>query len=937
MKKLVDKRYKFPVCLSLCMLVLCVLLSSCRRGDGEATTSQDTYPPADTTLPLSPETTAPETEGETENIPDTTVIPEIYEAYVYVYDSLDQSVKHTLKPGETLPSDLLEDSVRSTDDRVSAELRGYEYSIVKDGERKPYDLNDPPAVTEDGMHIYPIIEYSYLVSFDAGEGEFPDGVAYSFFVRSGETVKVSDLLSKMPEKAADAEYAYPLAGFMLDGKQLPADLQFTVEAPAELVAVYDKEELSYIVNISTEVGELIGGGKTQTILCNYREAEKLIESYNRYSSQDVYLHDALHDFVGITVTKEGREWTIVLNWSHTDIRYTVTFDYGDGQEAVLSQISADGNVILPTPERREDKERYYDFVGWRDKDGQLYNGGAEITVSESMSFSAEFVPSARKVYTIVFNTKVGVFSDGSASLTLTGYYGDELTLPKPPSDSSLRVGDVVFEFVGWDAEPPAKFTDNLTFNAVYTTPEPVYYLNFYIDGELYLSVPYYASAEILAPERPEMLAGLIFSGWTDMPEKMPESDTDVYATSRMPEIVYMLDGEVFSRTEAKAGTLVTLAAPAQKYGHTVSGWSTEDIDSLSDGGFVMPEKDVVFSALSSPNPHTVKYIIDGNTVYSDSVFFGDIYTVRGIEVKTGYNFTGWKIQSPSLDAEIGIISVPDEDVVFVGGFERCLYKVNYYLDEILLYAEEYYYGDTVFLRPDEEQAGCTFTWNSSGADILSGVFSMPAGDVDIYGIFSDGDNKIIFIIDGKEYGSIGVTAGENVDLGFMPTRFGYTFTGWSCDETDVSTGEFIMPEGDIVLRGSFIPNAYDIYFIDIATGTVINTSHLDYGSSFSLGDRIYCDAGKISNGWVLLAGHAVKEGDKYIMPNSDVLFGVVWIDCLTLEIDEDYHIPYFALLYDEYGGCRYDGETKTVYISDPSIEVNGESEGIKIVYEYEKQ
>lgn len=932
MEKLVDKRYKLPICLSLCLLVLCVLLSSCTPGGSEVTTSHVTDPtPESSALP--PETTVSETEEETTDAPDTTVIPEINEAYVYVYDHLNHSVKHTLKTGETLPKDMLDSSYPS-DEGVLIELKGYEFSITKDGERKPYDINNPPAVTLDGMHIYPILEYSYRVRFTAGEGKFADGVATEFFVKSGDTVKVSELLAKMPEKAEDAEYAYPLTGFMLDGKQISADSSFTVESPAELVAVYGKEELIYTLNISTEVGELIGGGKEQTITCNYREAEKLIESYNNYSSQDVYLHDALHDFLGITVSKEGREWNIVLNWTHTDIRYTVTFDYGEGQEAVLSQISADGKAILPTPERREDKDRYYDFVGWRDEKGQLYNGGAEITVNENMSFSAEFSPSERKVYRVVFNTKVGVFSDGSTSVVVTGHYGDDLTPPKAPDAASLKVGEVVFEFVGWDAQPPATFTENLTFNAVYTSPEPVYYLNFYIDDELYLSVPHYANAALTPPARPESLVGMIFSGWTDMPEAMPESDTDVHATSRMPEIVYMLDGEVFSRTEAKAGTLVTLAAPAQKYGHTVSGWSTEDIESLTEGGFVMPEKDVVLSAVSSPNPHTVKYVIDGETVYSDSVLFGEIYTVRGIEVKTGYNFTGWKIQNPSVDAEIGIISVPDEDIVFVGGFERCSYKVNYYLDEILLYIDEYYYGDTVVLRPDEEQAGCTFTWNSSGADISSGIFSMPAGDVDIYGIFSDGDNKIVFVIDGKEHGTIGVTAGETVDLGYIPTRIGYTFNGWSCDDVDVSNGEFIMPEGDIILRGSFIPNAYDVYFIDIATGKVITTSYLDYGSSFSLGDRIYCDAGKIGNGWVLIAGHAISNGDEYIMPDSDVIFGMIWEDCLTLEIEEGYHIPYFALLYDEYGGCRYDDTTKTVYISDPSIKIAGESEGITVVYEY---
>ena len=168
------------------------------------------------------------------------------------------------------------------------------------------------------------------------------------------------------------------------------------------------------------------------------------------------------------------------------------------------------------------------------------------------------------------------------------------------------------------------------------------------------------------------------------------------------------------------------------------------------------------------------------------------------------------------------------------------------------------------VRPNEEQTGCTFAWSSAGVDITSGIFIMPAGDVDIYGAFSAGDNTMIFMIDGKEYGRIGAVSGQTVDLGMMPTKYGHTFSGWTCDEIDVSEGVFKMPEGDIVLRGSFVPNAHDIFFIDIASDVIINTSHLDYSARFSLVDRIYTAPGKVSDGWILLAGHALLDGDEYI-------------------------------------------------------------------------
>ena len=517
---------------------------------------------------------------------------------------------------------------------------------------------------------------------------------------------------------------------------------------------------------------------------------------------------------------------------------------------------------------------------------------------------------------------------------LTGYYGDPLV---PPTLTDVTFGEVVYEFKGWNAEIPATFGDDMAFTAVYVTEKPVYFINYYLDGDLYLTEHHYAGTTLILPEEPETAEGYIFGGWNDVPELMPEGDVDIYSETRLPKVIYLLDGEEVSSQSARAGTIITLAAPAWKQGYTVSGWSTESIEGLTDVGFIMPAFDVIFEAFSSPNKHTVKYILDGIEIYSDTVHFGELYTVRGIEVRLGYDFSGWKVQNHGVEFPGGVFTVPDEDVVFFAESRRCSYKVNYFLEDELLYSDEYFFGDTVLLRPHEEQTGCTFAWNSAGVDITSGIFTMPAGDVDIYGAFSAGDNTMIFIIDGKEYGRIGVLSGQTVDLGMMPTKYGHTFTGWTCAEIDVSEGVFKMPEGDIVLRGSFVPNAHDIFFIDIATGTIINTSHLDYSARFSLVDRVYTAPGKVSDGWILLAGHALLDGDEYIMPDCDVIFGIVWEECLTLEIDEEYYIPYFALFVEEFGGLRYDETTNTVYISEPSIKAHGESEGVTVVYEYEAQ
>ena len=353
-----NKRF---LCLLLGLICFGALFSSCTPGGGEVTTEALTEPTPETSIVID-ETTAPETEETTtgdvttETPPETTEPPSVFEAKVYVYDALGNAKEHIIK-SQSLPSSALESIDLTVGEDRTAKLIGWEYSITKDGKRSPYDTKEPPFVTFEGMHIYPVIEYSYRVRFFAGEGVFADGAATEFYITDGENVKFSDLLKEMPTKADDYEYTYTLLGFMLEDKQISAADTVKVTAPLDLTAVYGKEELIYTVSLSTEFGELIGGGKEKTVTCNYLDAKKLIESYNSYTSEDVYLHDAMHEYTGISVSKEGREWKVVLNWKHIDIRFTVTFDYGEGQTAVISQISAGGKVIIPTGERIADAEK----------------------------------------------------------------------------------------------------------------------------------------------------------------------------------------------------------------------------------------------------------------------------------------------------------------------------------------------------------------------------------------------------------------------------------------------------------------------------------------------------------------------------------------------------------------------------------------------------
>ncbi len=931
----------YPLSVLLCLLCLCVLLAACKPEGGEITTDNTADPTPDVTTAdetteaetTAEETTAEETTAEETTAEETTDLPEPEKADVTVFGTDGKSDVYRIELGKTLPSEVLENiAPPAQGEDFRAELSGFEYT-VGEAHALRYDLAAPPVVTAEGMTVRPVIEYSYRVSFEPGEGRFPEGTQTSFFLPEGSKLGFFELLGAMPEREADAENEYKFIGFA-DGDTLYAEGDaFTLSAPTRLVARYSAEAVIYTVNASTEFGELPGGGKTQTFKGTLSQAEQYLAAYKDLTYADIADESLIRRFRSVKTEKNGKEWSIILVWESSPRDFDIIFELGEGYDRVSVNALYGDKVTLTVVGTREDEVRYYDFIGWRGGDGKLYEGGYELTVTSDMTFTAEFADGELKVYDIIFKTDIGLFENGKQEIAVSGNYGDTVIPPAPPATELLTFGEVVYEFVGWDREV-LTVGGNAEYIAVYSTPEPVYFVEFYLNGELYFAERHYAGAALTAPERPEQTLGMIFSGWQELPKAMPAENIRIDAVSRQPEVIYILDGEVVLQTPTAAGTLVTVAPPAQKTGHTVSGWSTSDISDLTEGAFLMPESDVLFKAESTPNTYRIVYILDDRIVYTDTVPYGELYTLRGIEVMLGYEFLPWQPQDPTLDVGRGIFAMPDRDLTFIGSFRKCEYKVNYYLDGELIHTDTYGYGSEVVLRPDEVQAGCTFGWTTASAEVADGKFTMPAGDVDIYGHFSAGDNRITFVIDGVEYGSVGVASGETVDVSFIPTKLGYTFTGWSCEGLDVSSGSFIMPEGDIVLRGSFVPNVNQVIFVDLETGETIAESHVDYGAKFTVSGSVHCIAGKVSEGMTHISGNATGDGEGYIMPDEDVVFGITWTECLTVELEEDYFVPYYALIGAELESCFFDEGTGILHIYDPAVKVAGSSEGITVVFEY---
>ncbi len=99
---------------------------------------------------------------------------------------------------------------------------------------------------------------------------------------------------------------------------------------------------------------------------------------------------------------------------------------------------------------------------------------------------------------------------------------------------------------------------------------------------------------------------------------------------------------------------------------------------------------------------------------------------------------------------------------------------------------------------------------------------MPAMDVTINGTFTINNYKLTYVVDGVEYKTIEVEYNSEITPEAEPTKEGHSFSGWSdIPET--------MPANDVSVIGSFIVNKYQVtYIID---SEVFSTEYVEYGTT----------------------------------------------------------------------------------------------------------
>ena len=300
-----------------------------------------------------------------------------------------------------------------------------------------------------------------------------------------------------------------------------------------------------------------------------------------------------------------------------------------------------------------------------------------------------------------------------------------------------------------------------------------YKLIYTVDGEIYKSYDIEYGATII-PESEPTKEGYTFSGWSEIPEKMPAHDVTVSGTFSINsyKLTYVVDGEIYKSYDIEYGATIIPESEPTKEGYTFSGWS--EIPEK------MPAHDVTVSGTFSINSYKLTYVVDGEIYKSYDIEYGATIIPESEPTKEGYTFSGWS-EIPE--------TMPAYDVTVTGSFSINIYKLTYMVDGVEHKSYDIEYGATITPEAEPTKEGYTF---SGWSEIPQ---TMPAHDVTISGSFSINNYKLTYKIDDKVYKE-------------TMYEYGATIVPEPQPEGDYNTFEWLglpqtMPAHDVVVNASY--------------------------------------------------------------------------------------------------------------------------------------
>ena len=562
-------------------------------------------------------------------------------------------------------------------------------------------------------------------------------------------------------------------------------------------------------------------------------------------------------FGGDPITGFYGDTTLIAIWEANE--YTITFD-SDGGTAVDSITAAcDEAITAPANPTKPG----YTFAGWSPAlPATMPAGGLNVKAQWTVN-----------QYTITFDT-----DGGSAVAPITQDFGTAVTAPANPTKEG-------YTFAGWDQAIPSYMPDaDMTVKAKWTINQ--YTITFDTDGGSAVApITQDFGTAVTAPADPTK-TGYTFAGWSPaVPATMPAANTTLKALWTIDKytFTYIVDG-VQTVTEYEYNAVITKPTDPEKEGHTFAGWSPVIPDK-------MPANDVTVTATWNVNDYTVTYIVDDETVHTDTYSYGAAVTAYTY-AKRGYTFSGWNVTVPA--------TMPAENLTFTGTTTVNTYTVTATLNGGSIdgdsnpYKVTYTVENAAFTLPTPVKTGYTFDgWTGANGDTAQKLITIdPAQDkfladqsyVANWTANTNTEYKVYTYYMGTD-GAYGEPAIENKTgtTGELVTITPATVSGFTATQTTVS--DYIKADGSLILNVYYQRNKYAVT-LNKGTGIeeLSGAGEYFYGVQVNVGVAKYKDG--YSNAVWTYTETETQASTSFTMPDNEVnLTATATADSYTISYD----------------------------------------------------
>ena len=357
-----------------------------------------------------------------------------------------------------------------------------------------------------------------------------------------------------------------------------------------------------------------------------------------------------------------------------------------------------------------------------------------------------------------------------------------------------------YEFSGWTDKPETMPDSEIVVNGT-TTPK-TYTVTWKV-GDDFTTTTEVKYGEALAAPAYTPAAGYDFE-WVDVPATMPANDALVISgklTAKTYTVTWKVNGEIVGTTTETFGEAIADYAYTAPTGYTFSGWT--------DKPETMPADDaLVINGTNIANKYTVKFVdADGAEISSDEFEFGSDITAPSITVPDGMTLVGWV----DGDGEAFTGKVPAKNVTYrpqIVSNDNVPYAIEIYLENV----------DGVYeLSGSTSLTGTTGQSVSAVAGEVSG-FTFNAAESTLTAIIAgDGSTKLVLkysrnvytaTFDGVEYT---VRYGAALPDVTPADKTGMEFVGWV--DAQGNKAPATMPANDLALTSKWEAIEYTITYI----------------------------------------------------------------------------------------------------------------------------